>query len=210
MKAFLFLFLTCISLTAVSQSFTTLSDSERDLFKRKLAEYNVENSSIKGDFTQEKNLSILENKVTSKGKFYFKKENKIRWEVTSPNPYVVYIDGSSMKIKENDSIKSYDMSANKIFKEIHSTFVGCLQGNIVENSAKYSLEYFSNGTSYMLKLIPSDKKMKGYVSEVQIVLNQSTLNVEKITIKEPSGDFTDIKFTGTVLNATISDSTFKP
>ena len=39
---------------------------------------------LAGDFIQEKHLSMLNNVLTSKGRFFYKREAKLRWELTDP------------------------------------------------------------------------------------------------------------------------------
>ena len=47
---------------------------------------------IKSDFTQEKELSLLSEKIVSRGKFWFKKENKVRMEYQQPFQYLMVIN----------------------------------------------------------------------------------------------------------------------
>lgn len=196
------------SLSLFGQTFTAMSSSE--IFKQKLKTYSDNATTLKSNFTQEKYMSILEDKVTSKGLFYFKKENKIRWEITSPNPYTVVIDETQVTIRDKDNVvKTYDMNSNKMFAQINEIFSGCLKGSIADNTDKYQLSYFESATSYLVKLVPKDKKIKDFVTEMQIQFNSTKMNVETIKIIEPGGDYTLIKFSGLVENGTLSDSLFQ-
>ncbi len=58
-----------------AQSFGPVKDEPG--VRKKLAEISQTTSSIKSDFVQEKNLSMLSEKIISKGTFYFEKENKV-------------------------------------------------------------------------------------------------------------------------------------
>ena len=52
--------------------------------------------SIESDFVQEKNLQVLSEKIISKGHFTFKKENRLRWEYTSPSKYLIVINNQKI------------------------------------------------------------------------------------------------------------------
>ena len=71
-------FLAPLSYTSFSQSqFSEMKNSTQ--FKKKLNEATQKINTLECDFVQEKNLSVVAEQVISKGKFYFKKENKLRW-----------------------------------------------------------------------------------------------------------------------------------
>ena len=72
----LLLFFTLISSCCIAQSFTPVKDDAA--IRKRFAEVSKSTLSIKSDFIQEKNLSMLAEKVTSKGVFYFKQNNKVR------------------------------------------------------------------------------------------------------------------------------------
>ena len=53
-------------------------------FRQKFSEVTKKTQTIEANFIQEKHLSILSEKIITKGKFLFKKEKKLRWEYTDP------------------------------------------------------------------------------------------------------------------------------
>ena len=59
------------TVSAQNKEFKTMKDTA--LFKQKLLEKSKATNSIESNFTQEKNLSMLSEKIISKGHFYFKK-----------------------------------------------------------------------------------------------------------------------------------------
>jgi len=71
---FLLLFCTCVR--AQHPGYRPVTDLA--VFKEKFAAASRQTQSIKADFVQEKNLSLLTEKITSKGKFWFKKDKLVR------------------------------------------------------------------------------------------------------------------------------------
>ena len=68
-----------------SQNYKTVKDTTA--LKQKIESMSKATTSIESDFIQEKNLSMLSEKIISKGHFVFKKENLLRWEYSTPSKY---------------------------------------------------------------------------------------------------------------------------
>ena len=194
-------------LSSFSQSsFKAIKDIS--LFKSNLAEMTEKTNTIKSDFIQEKNLSFLSEKIISKGLFYFKKENKIRWQYTEPFDYLIIINEDKIYIKDEDRESKYDMASNKIFKEINKIITGCIQGDILNNDKEYKIEYYENDNFYYVKLTPYSEKMKEFLSNINIYFDKKDFSVSKLEMIELSGDYTIIEFINKKLNEEIPDKEF--
>ena len=67
-------------------------------------------SSMSCDIVQTKQMSLLKDKMVSRGKMYYKKSNKLRWEYTSPYTYSLILNGTkaSMKGKNRKDVVDVD------------------------------------------------------------------------------------------------------
>src|SRR4051812_4814271 len=96
------LLLSCIFCATFTQAqmagFKPVADAAA--FKQQFAKASQATQSIQADFVQEKNLSMLSDKIVSKGKFWFKKDNKVRMEYSSPSYYLLVMNGKDIKIKD--------------------------------------------------------------------------------------------------------------
>jgi outer membrane lipoprotein-sorting protein len=164
-------------------------------------------ASIRSDFTQIKQLSFLEEQVTSTGKFYFKKEKQLRWEYTKPYEYIVVLSNDKILIKDEGKVTSIDAASSKMFGEINRIMVGIVRGTLF-NSAEFSVEYFENDSFYQLFLTPLEPGMKDFLKQIQIFINKKDLTVDALKMVEKSGDYTYIKFQNKALNAEIPDHIF--
>ena len=207
-KLFFVLFvLVLYCLSSFSQSsFKAIKDIS--FFKSNLAEMTEKTNTIKSDFIQEKNLSFLSEKIISKGLFYFKKENKIRWQYTEPFEYLIIVNENKIYIKDEDRESKYDMASNKIFKEINKIITGCVQGEILNNDKEYKIEYYENDNFYYVKLTPYSEKMKEFLSNINIYFDKKDFSVSKLEMIELSGDYTKIEFLNKKSNEEIQDEKF--
>lgn len=172
-------------------------------FKAKLKQMSQKTTSIESDFIQEKNLSILSENIVSKGKFWYKKENNIRWEYLQPYKYLIIISGSQMFVKDDRNQKQYDIESNRMFQEMSNFISGCIQGEILNNTKDFKIEYFENENFFLVKLSPYSEKMKQMLSGVQIWFDKKDLSVSSLMMTEPGEDYTKIDFINKKLNVEI-------
>ncbi len=66
----------------VPKGFSLVKDTAA--FKQKMDTQSKIINSIESDFSQEKYLSVMSEKIISKGHFCFKKANMLRWEYFDP------------------------------------------------------------------------------------------------------------------------------
>src|SRR6186997_2251099 len=70
------------------------------VFRQQFATASQKINSVQSDFVQEKNLSMLSEKIVSKGKFWFKKDNKVRMEYNQPFQYLMILNNNNIYIKD--------------------------------------------------------------------------------------------------------------
>jgi outer membrane lipoprotein-sorting protein len=180
---------------------------DQNAVKAKLEKAATETNDIFAEFVQEKNLSVLEEVITSRGTFHFKKENKVRWSYTSPFKYLIVINGQKMYINDEGKQKEYDVKSNKMFREINKVVVGTVQGNLFKN-ADYKSEFLENPGFYLVKMVPVDAKMREFLQEIHLYFDKKDLTVSRLKMMEQGGDFTLVNFVGKKVNQGIADTQF--
>jgi len=183
------------------ESYKPMEDVE--VFKSRLVTMSASTNTIVSDFIQEKNLSVLSEKIISKGQFFFKKENNIRWEYTTPYRYLIIISNDQLFTRDDKGQKQFDIQSNKMFQEMNRFITGCIQGDILQNDKDYAIEYFEGSKRYYVKLVPRAEKMKQMLNEVQIYFDKNDLTVSGLKMVESGEDYTRIDFLNKKLNTEI-------
>jgi outer membrane lipoprotein-sorting protein len=199
------LFLLIFPFISFSQTFRLVKDTL--VLKLKVENMSKALNSIDADFVQEKNLSVLSEKIISKGHLMFKKENLLRWEYFTPSKYLIVINKEKVFIKDEKKTSKYDMNSNKVFKEINDIMISCVQGTIFKSS-KFKTSYFENEKYYKLEMTPKTKNMKDSFKKINLYFDKTITSVSKIEMIETSEDFTLIEFLNKKLNAPISENSF--
>jgi|SRR6185437_1626669 len=186
-------------------SFKTVKDTV--LLKENINAISKETNSLESDFTQIKTLSMLSEKITSKGHFCFKKDNLLRWEYTSPYTYIIVINKDKVLIKDESKLRKYNMNSNKVFKEINDIMISCIDGKILASN-KFKIGYEENDKAYRLELIPLVKGMKESLKKIYMYFDKAVTSVTKLEMVESTDDFTVIDFTNKKVNGNVPAEKF--
>ena len=190
---------------AQDKSFKKITNLEE--VKSKIADYSSKTNSIKSDFVQEKHLEILETPLISKGKFFYKKENNIRWEYIEPLKYIIVIHKGKFTIKDETKVSEYDIESNKMFKEINNMIITSMKGEIINNK-DFTVSFFENNTYYLAKLTPNKKEIANFITTIKIYFNKTDFSVSKVIMVETEQDYTQIVFKNKSVNTQLNDSIF--
>jgi outer membrane lipoprotein-sorting protein len=175
-------------------------------FISKLKETSLSTQTIKAEFTEEKFLSYLKEPVKSTGVFYYKKENKMRWEKNTPSKYVLLINGDKVKVKEEEKEKDVS-SFNQVIGKIKEMMLTLVNGEF--NSTKaYQPVYFSNDEIYVVKLLPKQKRLAAVFDYIQLTFSKKNMRLKELAFYEKSGDKSIMKFFNDSANEPLSEELF--
>lgn len=205
MKNSLLLLLSFAFAGSYAQSFTPVKDEAA--VRKRFAEVSQATKSIRSDFTQEKNLSMLAEKVVSKGVFYFKKPNMVRLEYTTPFKYLLIMSNGKATIKDDAKTTQMDMHKTKIFQQVNGLIVDCVQGSAL-NNANFQVKIYESASQIRMDMKPLAKGLKEFFSDIIIFIDKTDYSVNKMQMNELSGDNTVITFSNKKINGDISDAVF--
>lgn len=191
--------------SARSQNYTPIKNlvDFRTLYSAKSDAIN----SLKSDFIQEKSISMLENKIISEGSFIYKKYNKLRMEYRKPYSFLFVMENDKVTTKNNQQKSSVSTNSNKLYKMISQMTINCVTGNVL-NSKDFDIDISENAKVYYLVLKPRQKLLKSLFDRIDILISKKDFTVDKLELKETSGDNTTLIFTNKMLNAPVNDEVF--
>ena len=197
--------LICISGIRGQETYRPMEDI--DTFRSNMLEASQSTSTISSDFMQVKHLSLLEEDVESKGLFFFRKENDLRWEYTDPFFYLIIFSNDTVMIRDDEQTKLYDAASGRMFREINNIMLSMVNGAILV-SEDFTFEYFEKEGSYILELTPQDPNLKAFLSEIRLFINKNDYSVAELFMIEKSDDYTHIRFINKRLNEQVPEHTF--
>ena len=176
-------------------------------FKTAFSAATQKTTSVKADFTQDKNLSMLSEKITSKGNFWFKKDSRVRMEYNQPFKYLMILNKDKVYVKDGQKESKVSTKSNKMFQQINKIMIDCMQGTMLEN-ADFKTRIFENKNNTLVELTPVAKGMKELFKSINVIIDKKDFSVLSIEMNELSGDNTIMRFTNKELNASIPDTLF--
>ena len=194
-----------ISLSAQYQNAT---EAQKKELVGKIKQVADEMNTMQCDFTQMKELTFMDDKITSEGKMYYKKTNKIRWEYTKPYQYVFSMDGQNIHIKQGDKATTMPANQSKLFKEISNVMVGGVSGAGLVDSPDFDTQLLVGSADYKIVLTPRKKEVKDLFSSIQLYVGKTEIRIRSVELIEQSGDKMTITLKNMQLNATINDAIF--
>lgn len=208
MRSITSLVLLLFTLSAVAQpeGFSKLQDLSS--FKAAMLASNAKLQNISSDFKQVKNLSLLAEKIQSKGKFYFMKDDKVRIEYTAPYSYLMVMNGTRMLVKDEQQTNKINTANSKMMQSVNRVMVDCMSGSVMSNP-DFKVTPYQNSTQYLLSMKPVNSEMKKMFDQIDVYLSKNNLDVEKLVMTETGGDYTSMNFYNTKHNTSINEALFK-
>lgn len=181
--------------------------SDLTAFKARFKTESANVLSIQSNFTQEKVLIALTEKITSSGKFWFKRSNKVKIEYVKPFSYLMLMNGDKMLVRDDQKENRINVKSNKLFQQVNHIMIDCIQGTIME-SKDFSTRVFENEKTILLEMTPASKTLREFFQTIVLTVDKRDYSANAIEMNEPSGDKTTILFTDKKLNTQISDAVF--
>jgi outer membrane lipoprotein-sorting protein len=178
------------------------------LFQQSLARSTASLQSIQSDFVQTKHLSLLSDKITSKGMFYYRKEDKVRIEYTSPFQYLLVMNGGQIMVKDEQKTSRINTRTSKVMQSVNRIMIDCMRGSVFSNP-DFKVTAYENSSNYLLSLAPANDGMKKMFSKIEVYLTKTGYDVDRLTMNEQGGDYTDMDFSRTQHNIALNDALFK-
>jgi outer membrane lipoprotein-sorting protein len=176
-------------------------------FKKKFAIESAKVMSITSDFTQDKTLTALTEKITSSGKFWFKRNNRVRIEYLKPFTYLMIMNGDKMFVRDNEKENTINIKSNKLFQQVNRIMIDCVQGTILD-SKDFTTKVFEDDNVFLLEMTPVSKALREFFQTILLKVDKHDYSVKSIEMNEPAGDKTIISFKNKKLNEQLADTVF--
>ncbi|MBU0513157.1 MAG: outer membrane lipoprotein carrier protein LolA [Proteobacteria bacterium] len=169
----------------------------------------IDIKTISARFVQIKRLKILNRPLISKGRFFFKAPDSIRWEYVSPV--------RSVLILKNGTARRFVFAGGKFVKdksfraETVSVTVGEMKNWLsgrMEHSRLFKVKRVSSAP-VRLRLTPKDKRMTAFIQRVEITFGPKTGVAQRVDIIESQTAATAIEFRDVTINGPLPAKIFE-
>ena len=159
-------------------------------------------------FVQTKHLSIMNDKLVSKGKMFYKQSSQLRWQYVSPYAYTFIINGNKVMMQSSTKRNVIDVKSSRLFKSITQIMMNSVTGKSLSNSSDFKVRMFTGDGEWMAELTPVKKEMKQMFKVIKLYLNVKRGIVSTVEMVEKSGDNTVIELNNVQINKPVNESYF--
>lgn len=198
------LFCSLIGAKVLAQSFKPAANPDKILGELKNASQTTK--SIQADFREEKYLAVLKNPEQSSGVFYYKKDDRMRWEQQKPSKYVILINGDKLRVQEAGKEKNV-ASAGRMAAQMKDLMMGLVNGDFQQNKA-FSRACFESADQYQISLTPTSNRLRKVYSKINLDFSKTTLHLKELTFFEKGGDRSVMSFSNEKINQPIAETIF--
>jgi outer membrane lipoprotein-sorting protein len=208
---FSILFLLLASSLVFSQSYEEATPAQRQEMMEKITAATGRLVTLSCDFEQSKEMSMLNETMISGGRMYYRNDNRVRWEYTTPYAYTFVFSNNRIMMKSGTSKNVVDVNSNNLFQEIVKIMISCMNGSGLSDGKSFSPRFFrdnkGNG-SWMVALTPQQKEVRQIFSVIRLYFNSKDYSVDAVGMEEKNGDTTLIQLKHKRINEKIDDSLF--
>ena len=195
-----------ISLLFVGLKISAQEPSLEHLFQSELQQKNENVTSIKCDFIQERNISVLNSSVSKEGTFYF----------TKPcNMLLAFNDGDYIKMTSTwfemstaGHVSAKKSNSNPMFRNLNSILTACVVGDFDKIKKGFDIQYSKSATDYIVTLIPQRGKAISQISRIIISFDKTNMSLNDMQMIEKSGNSTSYTFKNKEFNLPLDSKLF--
>lgn len=183
-------------------------DITKELLVAKVNQTALSIKSIECDFIQIKHISLLKEKMTSKGKMYYSNDNRLRWEYLSPYTYCFILNDTKVSLTSSSKKDIIDIKNNQMFQEIAKIMMNSVTGRCLSNTSDFNVEISTKSNKTIAILYPKRKTLRQLFTNITLNFNEDYSMIETVELFEKSGDKTEIKLINPKLNISIDENVF--
>lgn len=167
-------------------------------------------STLASDFVQEKHLGIFKTVVTSRGRFHYRKPDRLRWELREPYVSGFALNGSRGRRwhQRTGRTESFDIRQDLIMKAVSDQIFAWANADFAGLGREYRIRVLSENP-VSLRLEPLSAAMAASLDHLRITFSPDGRFVREVEIHEKDGDFTRIRFVDTVVNPPLGPDLFR-
>lgn len=172
--------------------------------------------SLTADLERTKVTVVVNDKSTESGQVWVRRDDKMRIELTQPDPRTILRDGDFFYLynPKIHRVEEYNLGKKKSVVDQFLLLGFGTSGSSLKQSYDISLqgeETLDNRKVLRLELLPKTEEVKRQLSKIQLWLDESTwLPVQQQFFETGSGDYFLIHYRNINRNVRIPDNEFKP
>jgi outer membrane lipoprotein-sorting protein len=120
-----------LAIAQVPQGFKAMLAMQQ--LQQTLAKNAQQTQTISSSFKQTKHMKMMNEKMQSKGLFYYKQTDKIRIEYTQPFTYLLVMNAGQIMVKDENKSNKINTKNSKTMQSVNKVMMDCMRGTVFAN-----------------------------------------------------------------------------
>ncbi|MEN6570093.1 MAG: outer membrane lipoprotein carrier protein LolA [Rikenellaceae bacterium] len=176
------------------------SEGSEDSFYSELSRRSSEVVSLNSRFTQTKHVKLLNTKVVSQGKFYYKRGGAIRFDYSTPKIMSIIMLKDKLRIETQSKATTYDFARQPSLAELAAIIEACVSGNIKNLPDKYKVVYTLSPDCHVVTITNLKKTPDNPYTKIELHFDLDNYSLKELILYERSEDTTYYSFNNIVAN----------
>jgi len=166
--------------------------------------------SLSSDFVQEKHLAIFSETLLSKGRFFYRQPDHLRWELLTP-----VVSGFVLRGQQGErwnglskETSPFRIDRDPIMGIIAQQLLAWVKVDIDWLKSRYRIQVLTE-QPVRLQLFPLDQGEAGFIEQIQILFAMDSSHVELVEMYEVGGDKTLLRFKNAQVNRSLPVDAFQ-
>lgn len=171
--------------------------------------------SLSADLERTKVTVVVNDKSTESGQILVRHDDKMRIEMTKPDPRTILRSGNSLFIynPKINQVDEYDLKKYKTMVDQYLLLGFGTPGSSLKKNYQVTLlgeEVLDNRKVLAFQLIPKSEEARNQISKITMWMDESNWLPVQQKFFESGGDYFVIRYSNIARNPKLSDNDFKP
>ncbi len=166
-------------------------------------------SSVYLEFTQERQLKLFAQPLSSEGVMLIDRPDQIRWETTEP--YQSILLGNHKSVAQFERVdgdwKKLKLGFPQMLKRVMDQMTLMNQGKLDALTSDFTISV-ATGALAVLTMVPKDENVRSVLSCLEVKMKPDFSGTTEVVMNEPNGDLTRIIFRREQRNVKFPVGTF--
>lgn len=175
-------------------------------FQSELRQKNEKVTSIKCDFVQTREVSMLANAVTKEGTFHFQSPHNMLLAFNDGDYIKMTAEWFEMKTGENVSVTK--VSSNPMLRNLNAILGACVGGDFDKMIKGFEVDCSLSQSEWIVTLTPQQAKAASKIARIVVRFDKNDMSLNLLKIEERTGDYTAYAFSHKQFNVALPDHLF--
>lgn len=206
--AFIMVGCVLIATPASAQGRKAMTAAQQKEMVARISKAGAQMKTMQCAFVQTKTLSMMNEKIVSRGTMTYAQPARLRWQYMQPTRYLFIIDGDHVSIDSGAGKSHIDARQSKVLQQVIRLMMNGVTGESLSASKDFSVKCYQEGSDDVAVLTPLGKTMRKMFGSVTLYVQRGHDMVRRVVMTEAGGDTTDIILSDVKMNQDVPADTF--